>query len=140
MHRGPYIQCGRGLGGILNSMYKSVVPAMQLFGQKLLASPKTQEVLNTVKKSALEAGMNVVKDTLRGKNFGSSVSDNVSSAKEAISESLLSALDKKKVVSVAEPRIVKKRKRANTFSTTPAHGRKAKTRKSYSDLFEENFG
>ena len=121
-------------------MYKSVVLAMQLFGQKLLASPKTQEVLNTVKKSALEAGMNVVKDTLRGKNFGSSVSDNVSSAKEAISESLLSALDKKKVVSVAEPRIVKKRKRANTFSTTPPHGRKAKTRKSYSDLFEENFG
>ena len=54
-HRGPYIQRGRGIGGVLSSMFKSVVPALQVFGKNLLASPTTQDILKTAKQSTLQA-------------------------------------------------------------------------------------
>ena len=143
-HRGPYIQRGRGVGSALNSMFKSVVPAMQVLGKKISASPIAQDVLSTGKQSAIKAGKNVVSDVTHGKKLGESIAENVTTAKKAVTESLLSALDKAKVSGVGTSRTEQttvgnlgvKRKRA---ALTSSVGQKAKRQKHYGDIFEENF-
>jgi len=92
LHRGPHIQRGRGIGSTLSAMFKGVLPAMQVMGKKILASPITQEVLQTAKRSAAEAGLNVVTDALQGKKVKESISKNVSTAKKAVTDSLVSGL------------------------------------------------
>jgi hypothetical protein len=78
------------------------LPAMQFMGSKLLESPITQKALKTAKRSAIEAGRNVATDTLQGRNFGESLKDNVSTAKKAVTDSLLTALNNAKVPAVGE--------------------------------------
>jgi hypothetical protein len=138
MHRGPYIQRGRGFGSTLSSMFKGVIPALQLFGEKVMTSPITQNILKTAKRSALEAGLNVARDTLGGKNLKESLSENVTTAKKAVTESLLSALDKAKVSNVGlEKKPVKKRRGVKLLSSKV--GGKKSRKKKYADLFEETF-
>lgn len=134
LHRGPYIQRGRGLGGTLSSMFKGVVPAMQVMGKKILAEPETKNVLKTLKRSAVEAGLNVASDTLSGKKLKESLSENVTTAKKAIKKSLSSALKARasrvgnktdeNVVGVQHGGMVKVSKRKKNL---------------YGDIFEEKF-
>ena len=138
LHRGPYVQRGRGIGGVLSSMFKSVVPALQVFGKNLLASPTTQDILKTAKESSLQAGLNIAKDTLRGKNFGESFKENVSTAKKAVTDSLMSALDKNKVPSGGDT-VRRKRKHVEKLSVVAKVKRNSKKKKRYEDLFEEDF-
>lgn len=144
LHRGPFIQRGRGLGSTLSALFKGVVPAMQVMGQKLLASPITQNFLKTAKRSALEAGLNVTSDALRGKKLKESISENLTTAKKAVTDSLVSALDKAKVSSVGSSQVgrvvalPKKKKRGVKFTSTPLV-RKSGKKKQYKDLFEEKF-
>ena len=141
-HRGPYIQRGRGIGGVLSSMFKSVVPALQVFGKNLLASPTTQDILKTAKQSTLQAGLNIAKDTLGGKNFGDSFKENVTTAKKAVTDSLMSALNNAKVSNAENVATVggRKRKLGDKLTVVAKVGRKSKKKKSYADLFEEDFG
>lgn len=141
LHRGPpYIQRGRGVGGTLSSMFKGVVPAMKIMGEKILATPAAQDVLKTGANSVLEGGLNIAKDTLRGRNFKESVSENVTSAKKAVTKSLRSAL-KQRGGEVANVGVGVKRKREATVPTlVEGEGRKSKKKKrNYGDLFEEDF-
>ncbi len=96
LHRGPYIQRGRGLGSTLGSMFKGVIPAMQVMGRKILESPVTQKVLKTAKRSAIEAGLNLATDALEGENLNESLSKNMSTAKKVVTDSLISALKRSK--------------------------------------------
>ena len=95
-HRGPYVQRGRGFGSTLGSMFKGIVPAMKLWGQRVYDSPHTKSILETAKNSALEAGLNVAQDTLSGKNVKESVRGNVTAAKRKVSDSLASAFKRVK--------------------------------------------
>lgn len=97
LHRGPYIQRGRGFGSTLNSMFRGIIPAARVMGRKVYDSPLTKNVLETAKRSALEAGLNVAEDTLEGKNVKESLKGNVIAAKKKISQSLVSALKKVKL-------------------------------------------
>lgn len=142
LHRGPYIQRGRGFGSALSSMFKGVFPAMQVLGQRLFSSPTTQKLLKTAKQSAIEGGLNVATDVLQGKKLSRSVADNVATAKKAVTDSLVSALNRAKVSSVGNVSVdtgVNKRKRAKKSSVAPPAvvAKKAKRKKqSYRDLFE----
>lgn len=84
-------------------MFKGVVPALQMWGQSLYASPLTKQVLETAKRTALEAGLNVASDTLAGKNVKDSLRGNALTAKQKVSASLLSALKKVKTQHFDEP-------------------------------------
>lgn len=132
LHRGPYIQRGRGIGSTLRAMFKGVVPVMQVMGQKLMASPITKRILKTAKQSAIEAGVNVATDTLGGKNVGKSLAENVTTASKAVTDSLVSALKKVKANSNSEI------KKPPTKRKRGVAARKSK-KKRYSDIFEENF-
>jgi hypothetical protein len=143
LHRGPYIQRGRGIGSSLTAMFKGAIPALKLFGEKIIQSPVTKEIVNTAKRSALDAGLNVASDLLKGKKIKQSVSENVDTAKKAVTNSLVTALEKAKVDTVGKKPVVKSKKMSGkrgkkqvTFPTT----RKSRKRKSKTyDIFEENF-
>lgn len=92
LHRGPYIQRGRGFGSTLNTMFKGVVPIMRVVGRDLYNAPLTQAVLNTAKRSALEAGLNVANDVLEGKNVKDSLKGNLNEVNRKVTDSLTSAM------------------------------------------------
>ena len=132
LHRGPYVQRGEGIGSTLTSMFKGVYPALQAMGQKLMNSSITQKVLKTAKRSAVDAGLNVAKDVLKGKKIGESLSENISAAKKAVTDSLVSALDKAKVPVVAGVKRVKKIK-------TEKRKKKSRKGKVPRDIFDEKY-
>lgn len=138
LHRGPYIQRGRGIGSSLTAMFKGVIPALQLFGDKVMQSPITKEVIKTGKRAALDAGLNVASDVLGGKKLKPSLSENVTTAKKAVTKSLLSALEKTKASAIGKTPVVK-RKRVLKRSTLPV-GRKSRGKRSRTyDIFEEKY-
>lgn len=140
LHRGPYLQRGRGIGGTLSSMFKRVIPAMQVLGRNFLASPITQQVLNTAKRSALQAGLDVTTDALEGKDMGESLSKHVTTAKNAVSNSLLTAL---KRVGSTESKAKKVRKtNIKPASKNKVYGfvhKSKKRQKRHKDLFDSQF-
>jgi len=138
LHRGPYIQKGdtqrgRGFGSTLSSMFKGVIPAMQFMGRKLLESPITQKILKTAKRSALEAGLNVASDTLRGRNLGESLKENVGTAKKAVTDSLVTALNNAKIPAVGGKTAPRKKK------NLPLTYAGKKRRKIHGDIFDHAF-
>ena len=85
-------QRGRGAGNILRSLYSKVTPVLKSVGTKVINSPITKTALSTVKEIATNASLNVLKDTLRGKDPLKSVQNNASVAKRKISKALLKQL------------------------------------------------
>jgi hypothetical protein len=119
-------------------MFKGVIPALQVMGQKVMASPTTQGILKTAKRSLVEAGRNVATDVLQGKNVGESLSENVTTAKRAVTDSLVSALDNAKVSAVGNTVARNKRAKKTTGKlTTRVVARKGRGRKKKYDLFDD---
>ena len=136
LHRGPFIQRGRGIGSTLSAVFKDVVPVVKVMGQKIADSPITQQVVKTAKRSAREAGLNIATDVLEGRDFEESLSQNVSTAKRAVKDSLKQALQEAQV-STRKTGAKKARLEQPTAVATKV-GRKRK-RKNYGDLFDEKF-
>jgi hypothetical protein len=124
------VQRGRGIGSTLSAMFKGVIPAAQMMGKQVLASPLTKTVLKAAKRSARDAGLQLATDVLQGKRVKESLKENVSTAKKAVKKSLLTALSKAELPSIP-----------CSEETSPRKKRKARRgkKKSYSDIFEENF-
>lgn len=63
IHRGHYLQRGRGLGGIFSSLMKILKPVfskgMQM-GKKALADPAIKKAVAKLKKSSIKAGTRVI--------------------------------------------------------------------------------
>lgn len=99
-------------------------------GRKLWESPVTKRILNTAKNSAIEAGINVATDTLKGRNVGESLKGNVSTAKKAVTDSLLSALHNANVPTIGGKKVAAKKRKA------PIKHIGKKRRKIHGDLFD----
>jgi hypothetical protein len=132
-HRGNYIQRGRGLGSFLGSL----LTGAKEVGRKIISSPIAQDVLKAAKKSAIEAGINVATDTLRGKKkFSSSVRDNLSVAKSAIADAIESSTNppknKKKKVEIVAPLPTKQTRNVHK-KTMQTHISRRK--KKFNDIF-----
>lgn len=138
LHRGPFIQRGRGFGSALSSMYKSFVPALQLFGKKILASPLTQQVLQTAKRSATQAGLNVATDVLQGKKVKDSLTENISTAKQAVTDSIVSALKQANSQTGVTEELKVEPKRSKRKASTILAAKKGgkKNRKRSKDVFD----
>ena len=62
---------GGGVGAIFSSIYRALVPlASSIFkvGSKIVTSKSGQKVLKAAKRSAVQAGLDVAQDALRGEN------------------------------------------------------------------------
>jgi hypothetical protein len=87
-------QQGRGLRNVFQSIYRKVAPTLKAAGAKVLTAPMTKAALTAVKDIAANAGLNVLKDTLKGEDVSKSVESNVSVAKRKLSQALLKQLYK----------------------------------------------
>ena len=135
IHRGPYLQRGRGMGvqrgkgigSFFASLFKRAVPALKAMGSKILGSSITQNVGKTLAHSALQGGLNIASDTLGGKNFKDSFSSNVNQAKQEMAKTLRKEADARK------PPL--KRKEVSTIRSSKHVRKKKKPRKS---VFEDD--
>lgn len=117
-HRSAQTQRGRGVGNVLRSLYSNVTPVLKSVGSKILTSPMTKAAANVVKDIAVNAGLNVFKETLRGDNLSKSLDNNLSAAKRKLSKALVKQLYKqvgrgKKKRSSSGEKIAAKRQKLN---------------------------
>ncbi len=76
IHRSDlYVQRGSGIGNIFTNIFRGLVPlASKLFhvGKKVVASPTGQKILTAAKRTAMDAGIDIASDVLRGENVKAS--------------------------------------------------------------------
>ena len=130
--RGFYLQSGSGLGNFLGTAFKTIAPHVKAIGEKVIASPVVKDVLSTAKKSALDAGLQLAADTLKGKN--KNLGEKLGNAKQQIADTIENSMStsssrKRKVKSNSNKYYYRKRMRLNN--------RKSKTR--HMDIFDEDF-
>ena len=59
IHRGQYLQRGRGLGGIFSSIFRVLKPIFSKslsIGRKALSDPSVKKAVGSLKKSSIRAG------------------------------------------------------------------------------------
>jgi hypothetical protein len=88
IHHGPFIQRGRGLGSLLGSLFKAVIPVASRVGRSIIRSPITKSVLRTAKDAAIEGGLSLAVDALRGNKVAESAQQNVEQAKNKIADAI----------------------------------------------------
>jgi hypothetical protein len=82
---GPYRQRGRGLGGLLGSLFRSVLPALKTFGQSALVKGVGKSLLN----SATQGGLKLVTDALDGgKDLKAGVKSSIAAGRAALSKTI----------------------------------------------------
>ena len=71
----PFIQRGRGFGNLFSSIFRTVIPALKIFGAKAVNSPLIQSIGNDLKNSALENSKNFAADVIEGNNIKQSLTN-----------------------------------------------------------------
>lgn len=84
IHRGKFIQSGRGLGSFFNSIARTILPGLSSFFQ----SQPAQQILHSAKDSAIKAGLHLASDTLKGENVGDSLKKQLKSFGEDVGSSI----------------------------------------------------
>lgn len=107
VHRGNYMQHGRGLGGILASLFKGLVPLLKSTakvvvrqavrsGKKVLTSDTTKKVakkvLASAKKNVVKAGLNATLNAIQGKDVKAGAKADLSAAKSDLGDAIKSGL------------------------------------------------
>lgn len=87
--RGSFLQRGRGVS---NWVARGLGALKNIF-TSIISSPVTKRVASEVGKSAANAGLQMVEDTLEGKNVGQSFKNNLKSAGQRSKESLMRELN-----------------------------------------------
>jgi hypothetical protein len=109
--RSAQAQRGRGIGNVLRSLYNKATPFLTAVGSKVLDSQITKEALTTVKDIAANASLNVLKETLEGKDLSKSVGNNINIAKRKLSKAFMKQLYKQ--VGQAKKKRVSKHRKLN---------------------------
>jgi len=134
--RGPFIQRGRGLGGIFSSILRGALPALKTFlniGGNALKSQAGKSIINAAKHSAVKAGLNLAADAMKGKNIPASIKQNLKEAGSEVADKFkdastnLGTVKRKRNIS---KRVFKQRKIATAKKKKPSPS------KSY-DVFDE---
>lgn len=126
-HRGKYIQRGYGrvgqrgggIGSFLANIAKKIIPFLFKTGKAIASTGVGQRVISAAKDSAVNGGLNLVQDVLKGGNVKDSISTGLREAK-------------KSVLSALKPRKPAKKRRYVPYKTHPA-----KKKKKSIDLFDE---
>ena len=79
-------QRGKGIGSILSSIFRAVVPVASKIGQSILKSPVTRGVLQSAKDSALAAAADLATDALRGNDIKEGLQRNLEKAKHRVAD------------------------------------------------------
>lgn len=96
-----YTMRGAGIGSFFSSLFRGLIPlANNLFkvGTRAARSEAGQRVLSAAKRTAIDAGLDIAHDTLKGKNLKQAAKKHLANAGE-------------KMVSVLDEEIVQRRRR-----------------------------
>jgi hypothetical protein len=91
-HQGPYLQRGGGLGNIFGSLFKAIIPAASKLGRNIIKSPLTKSILKSAKDTAVEGGLTLASDALRGRDMGESVQKNLKRARSRVADAIESGI------------------------------------------------
>jgi hypothetical protein len=83
---GPYRQRGRGLGGIISSLFRSVVPALKTLGGTIARSGLARSIGKSVLDSAKRGGLALASDVLDGRSAKASVASSLASGRRELSK------------------------------------------------------
>jgi hypothetical protein len=86
IHKGPYLQRGRGIGSLLSSLFRSVVPALKTVGAKVLKSGLVRDVGKSLADSAVRSGLQLATTALDGGSMKGSLGSSITDAKRAVSQ------------------------------------------------------
>jgi hypothetical protein len=122
IHRGRYLQRGRGVGSVLSSFFKTIFPFAKSVGRSVAKSPLTKKVLTSAKNSAIDAGLNIAADALSGENVGAAVKKGFKEGGKNVASVIRSrpkraAVVKKKRGKGGQKKIVKRRKISDIYDT-----------------------
>lgn len=117
-------QRGQGIGNLLGSLFKSIIPVTSRIARSIMGSPITKSVLKGARDAAIEGGLNVATDALRGQNIGDSVQQNLEGARQTVAN----AVDRGRLKRKAPTRASYKAKKK-------ARGRSSRGRRKARDLF-----
>lgn len=130
---GYNLQSGRGVGDFLGKMYHQAAPHIKTIGKKVAASPVAQDVFKTAKKAALEAGLQIASNALRGRSgVASTLGEKVGKAKKDIADTIQKSLSSDD--QVPAPRRGRKRKSGGV--TVVAKKSSGKRRRRVRDIFD----
>ena len=95
VHRGPFLQRGRGIGSVIARIFSRLVPFLGKAG-KTVAKAATnkavkkvaKEALKSGSRSAVKAGANVILNKLEGKDVKEGLKSDLSSAKKDLASTI----------------------------------------------------
>ena len=124
IHRGPFIQQGRGLGGILAALGRTLVPILRTgvatAGKKIVSSPTLRNTVVDLGRSAIDSG---IKHSLSKSSSTSNPScKRKKKPKQHIKEIISSIRKRKSSASTTGPK-TKKKKKKKTWKK-PSRGNK----------------
>lgn len=136
IHRGAFLQRGRGIGSIFASLFKAVVPAFKSIGRAIIKSPITKSALSTAKNKAIDAGIQIAADALSGENIGQSISKNLKTVSSAIGDDVVSSLKGKVQIKPVVATNQRRKRKRTKVSNKSKKGRK-KTGQQWTDIYDE---
>ena len=110
---GERLQRGRGIGGLLRLVKSVFSPFIKSAGKTIIkaaTSDTGKNILNSVKDQALETGLHLASDVLRGKDMKESVQNEVQNVKRKAADFIENVASKKQ--RKAQPKPKPKVKRA----------------------------
>ena len=84
---GSYGRRGAGIGSIFSSLFSHLVPVVKTalgIGRRALASPAGQQLAKAAKRSAMQAGLNLVGNTLQGEDVATSAKREIAKARQTM--------------------------------------------------------
>ena len=86
------MQRGRGIGGLLSSIFRPLMKGALGVAKKAIKSNAGRRVLKSMKNQAIESGANVLGDVIQGRDIGESVQQEFASARKSVGKAASKAL------------------------------------------------
>ena len=93
---GERLQRGRGIGGLLRLVKSVFAPLVKTAGKSIVkaaTSTTGKKVINTIKDQAIESGMRLATDALRGEDMGVSLENERQQVKRKVADVVESVYD-----------------------------------------------
>lgn len=139
LQRRRNVQVGRGLGSVLTSVFRTLSPYAKTllnFGRRIFTSKPGRAIVKTAQQSAVESGLKVVDDVIKGKNVKASLKENVKAVAKNVGSSTLTQV-KKMVDSVEGSPSSRKRPKKKKTGDSSKRGKYPKySKRSKGDIFD----
>jgi hypothetical protein len=97
VHRGQFLQRGRGLGSIFSGLFRNVLPMFSSIGRSIFGSPVVKNVGKSLLDSTVRGGLNLAADAIGGEDIKESFKKQLGSARQEVSDAVRREVQPKKL-------------------------------------------